>query len=298
MIMNLYGHVIIICIGIPIIAGLVKSLREMRIQTLLLMNVDKMKTDFEALTQIMSIQQLIKASNTNQDEDVTLIGIVNLHVLECQNPDCPCKNEASLFDASTSKFSDRNVGFHKDTIFLNHLIKRMYEDSLNKFLNSPLLHIAFSFFLFDTMKNVHAALVDLNTSVKKKPSLHQQFSIFRYKSAIESFVKAEATQSKDIYNQLTNVIEFEKLVSDCQKAIEKVCNFQIEFWTQIANQLPDLNILHDLSKKIYESTKEAEDFWLKLSKINANYSKALNLYGNYMIEIKNHNQVGYELLEK
>ena len=128
--------------------------------------------------------------------------------------------------------------------------------------------------------------------------MQQQFAIYRNKSLIENYIKAEASQSKDIYTELTNVTEFERLLGECQKSIEKVCNLQIEFWTQLANQLPDLNILHDLGKKLYEMSKEAEDFWNKLCKINANYSKALNLYGNYMIEIKNHNQVGYELLEK
>ena len=108
MVINVYGHIIIICIGIPIIAGLVKNLREMRIQNLLLLNMEKMKTGVDALTQIITIQQMIKAANVSQVEDVTLIGIVNLHVLECQNSDCPCKNEAELFDAATGKFSKRD----------------------------------------------------------------------------------------------------------------------------------------------------------------------------------------------
>jgi hypothetical protein len=161
-----------------------------------------------------------------------------------------------------------------------------------------MLHIAFAHYLFETMKNVHAALIALSASAKAKPSLQQQFAIYRSKSIIENAIKAESAQAKDIYSQLTNVIEFERLVSECQKAIERVCNFQIEFWSQLANQMPDLNILHDLGKKIYDSTQEAEDFWGQLCKINANYSKALTMYGNYMIKIKNHGQIGYDLIEK
>lgn len=298
MILNIYGHATIICIGIPIIAGLVKYLRQTRIHELLLLSADKMKTDFDVINQIVKIQQMIKDSFVNKLEDVDLIGLVNLHVLECVNQDCPCKNEATLFDAATMKFSKRTVGYHRDITFLNHFCKRMFEDALGKFLNSALLHIAFSYYLFDTMKNIHASLVDLNFGSKKKPTLLQQFAIFRQKKFIESYIKAEANQSKDIYRQLTNVIEFEKLLNDCQKAIEGVCNLQIEFWTQIANQIPDLNIMHDLGKKIYDETVQADDFWQKLCKINPNYSKALNLYGNYMLEIKNHNQIGYEMLEK
>ncbi len=108
MILTVYGHIIIICIGIPIIGGLVRNLRELRIQHLLLLNMEKMKSAVDALTQIITIQQMVKAASVSQVEDVTLIGIVNLHVLECQNADCPCKNDAELFDAATSKFSKRD----------------------------------------------------------------------------------------------------------------------------------------------------------------------------------------------
>ena len=108
MILNIYGHIIIIGIGIPIIAGLVKNLREMRLQSILLMNVDKMKSDYEIVKQIISIQQMIKTANSTQDEDVVLIGLVNSHVLECTNLECPCKNDAILYDAATQKFSQRN----------------------------------------------------------------------------------------------------------------------------------------------------------------------------------------------
>lgn len=116
-IMNIYGHIIIICIGVPVIVGLVRSLRDLRIHYLLLLNVDKMKSDVDALNQIMTFQQMVSDANINKEENATLIGIVNLHVLECQSMDCPCKNEAWLYDAGSSKFSKRD-----GKIFLNSIL--------------------------------------------------------------------------------------------------------------------------------------------------------------------------------
>ena len=161
-----------------------------------------------------------------------------------------------------------------------------------------MLNIAFSQYLFETIKNVHAALTELGNAAKRKPSIQQQFAIFRSRSLIENFIQQESSQAKDIYSQLTNVIEFERLLGECQKAIEKVCNVQIEFWSQLSNVMPDLNILNDLAKKIYDGSQEAEDAWKQLCAINSNYAKALTMYGTYLTEIKNNNQVGYELLEK
>lgn len=101
-----------------------------------------------------------------------MIGIINIHIMECSNGDCPCKDESELYDVTTNMFQDRNRSSpHLDEVFLNHFIKRLYEDALNKFVNSPSIHIAFSFYLFKNMKNIHASLVELTIAIKKKPSL-------------------------------------------------------------------------------------------------------------------------------
>lgn len=119
-----------------------------------------------------------------------MIGIINLHIMECQNSDCPCKDEVELYDVASNTFTERNKNApHLDEVFLNHLIKKLYEDALNKFTNSPSIHIAFAFYLFKSMKNIHASLVELNIAIKKKPSLQQQFTIFRYKNIIEDYIK-------------------------------------------------------------------------------------------------------------
>jgi hypothetical protein len=47
----------------------------------------------------------------------------------------------------------------------------MYEEALNKFINSPNVHISFAFYLFSVVKNIHAALHELNVASKKKPTI-------------------------------------------------------------------------------------------------------------------------------
>lgn len=105
-------------------------------------------------------------------------------------------------------------------------------------------------------------------------------------------------EHKYIYPELTNVIEFERLFGEMQKAIEKVCNLQVEFWTHLTTVVPDLNILNDLGKKIYEASKEADSFWNELCKINSNYQQALNIYGEYLKEIRNHEHLGNTYIER
>jgi hypothetical protein len=110
-----------------------------------------------------------------------LIGIINLHTLNCEDTNCPCKREIELYDINDKKFSNKDTGYHKDPIFLKHFIKKLFEDSLTRFNDSPLLNVAFAIYLFRIMKNAHKALTELSNASKKKPSLKLQFIIYQEK---------------------------------------------------------------------------------------------------------------------
>ena len=157
------GHIIIIFGGIPLIVLLVKSLREYRIESLMKISIDRVYYDFDALIQVHNITEFSKGIDKDKSQRMSMIGIINIHVLECQNSECPCKEEYELFDVSNNSFSQRNEQApHLDGVFLHHFIKKLFEESLNKFINSPSIHIAFSFYLFKVLKNIHASLIELN----------------------------------------------------------------------------------------------------------------------------------------
>ena len=58
----------------------------------------------------------------------------------------------------------------------------------------------------------------------------------------------------------------------------------------------DLNVLHKLGLAIITNTKRINDLWHQLTKINPDYPKALQIYGNYLIQIKNDNNEGEEFI--
>ena len=82
------------------------------------------------------------------------------------------------------------------------------------------------------------------------------------------------------------------------KAIEAVCNYQVEFWSHLTTAIPDLNTLNELGNKIYLSSQQADMYWKLLIKINGNYPGALQQYGEYLSLIRNHPQIGKQFLEK
>ena len=81
--LNVDGHIIIIFVGIPLITLLVRNLREKRIETLMKTNIDKLKIDIDALIQVHNMTDFSKGIHKDQSQRMTMIGIVNLHILEC-----------------------------------------------------------------------------------------------------------------------------------------------------------------------------------------------------------------------
>ena len=103
------GHIIIILIGIPLISYLAKFLRERRLEALMITNVDKLKLDIDALIQVHNMTDFARGTEKDQSKRMAMIGLVNIHVEECQNLDCPCKEDYEIYDITATKFIERKL---------------------------------------------------------------------------------------------------------------------------------------------------------------------------------------------
>jgi hypothetical protein len=77
------GHIVIIIVGIPLIVYLVKSLREFRIESLMKTNIERLSSDIDALIQVNKITDFSRGVHRDQQERMTMIGVINLHITEC-----------------------------------------------------------------------------------------------------------------------------------------------------------------------------------------------------------------------
>jgi len=304
------GHMLILISGLFLIGGIIYNYRKMYIEKLCMLRTEEITTETESLIQLshfhqMLISQINSQNNENSNsnnalqENALLSGIINQHISECENAECICHSENLLYDPSILKMQNANLPKHCDQIFVKHFIKLKYEECINKFTSSSInLRIAFSNFLFHIMKNVSSALICIDELHESKLGIKEEFSVFRHKKNIEHFLITENKEGKKIYLHLTDIVQFENLISDCHSKVEEVCNSQIDFWSQIGVNIPDLNILYEIGQKIYILNSEVEEIWEKISKINPNYPRALLLYGNYLCDLRNHSQLGGELLEQ
>ncbi len=107
--LKLNGQLVVIGCGIPMIIGLVFHGRKLRIRHILLLPVEKMSSDIDALNQIVNVEHMIRSvASGSQPDNLMLAGMVNQHVTDCQYEDCVCKNGTALFDAASHGTSKRN----------------------------------------------------------------------------------------------------------------------------------------------------------------------------------------------
>lgn len=107
-------------------------------------------------------------------KEMEVKGFVYLHISECSNDNCLCKMgpDVELYDLNKEEFIEVSFNdLHKSSTFVNYFILQMFQDALNKFINSPSLHIAFAFYYYEVMKNIHAAYHELKIASKKRPTI-------------------------------------------------------------------------------------------------------------------------------
>jgi hypothetical protein len=63
MFLQVDGHVVIIIVGIPMVAFLVKNLRDSRIETLMKSSIDKLTTDIDALIHVHKMEDFRRGSH-------------------------------------------------------------------------------------------------------------------------------------------------------------------------------------------------------------------------------------------
>ena len=173
----------------------------------------------------------------------------------------------------------------------------MYLDGVKKFPQNTSLRIAYAFFLLDKMQSKQQALQELLQAEQTQPDIQGQFIIFRYKRIIEDEIVESITEGKnnlDVVNETT----FQNTFRQLQANIEKAALLHLEFWSQLAEDNPDLAKLNDVGSKINTAIHNVDETWGRIQKINENNQKALRIYGKFLLEVINDKEAGDKIIEK
>jgi len=290
------GSIIAWLLGIPFVVLIILTNRDNRID-LLLINVNKFQNGEEIQSQIRYILKLIDWQATNKNAAILLDGYLEIHKQSCNMDDCPLRQKSIKNNRFTKSLMNQDESLNEKYAILIQLLYKMYDQGIKKFPNANALRISYSFFLLEKMHSKQQALQELTQAEQNRPSVDEQFVIFRYKKLIEDEI-AESQNEGQGGLDVVSEVSFQNNLRNLQANIEKSALLHMEFWSQLSEDNPDLAKLSDIGSKINSSVQYVEDNWFKLLKVNANNAKSMRLYGKYLIEIINDKETGDSLLEK
>lgn len=186
---NFRGVVYIWMIGLPFLIFIVFMRREYRYD---LMMVDSNKFDSlnQAVSQILYLTRCLNYYNSDRNMAAILDGFVDYHRTICNRDDCPCqaknmnqkKIKKFIKNARAGQFDEE---IKEKLVVLLYLIERIFVLALTRFPGCTQLRVNHAIFLLDKMKSTQQALSELEIALADKPSIDEQFMIFRYKKLIE-----------------------------------------------------------------------------------------------------------------
>jgi len=290
------GAVIAWFIGIPLIVYLLLVIKDQRLD-LLLINVNKFQSGTEVQNQIRYILKLIQWQSKNKNAAILLDGYMEIHKQSWKKDEDPQKTKGVKNNRFTKSLMNQDETLNEKYALLIQMLYKMYFFGIKKFPNNTSLMISYAFFLLEKMHTKQQALQELTQAEANKPSFDEQFIIYRYKKIIEDEIAESQTEGQGGMDVVSEVA-FQNHLKQLQANIEKSSLLHMEFWSQLSEDNPDLAKLSDIGSKINFSVQYVEDNWSKLQKINSNNTKAMRLYGKFLIEILNDKEGGDEFLEK
>eukprot|EP01022_Parablepharisma_sp_SALTPOND_P016263 TRINITY_DN2359_c0_g1_i1.p1 TRINITY_DN2359_c0_g1~~TRINITY_DN2359_c0_g1_i1.p1 ORF type:complete len:1978 (-),score=184.73 TRINITY_DN2359_c0_g1_i1:941-6763(-) len=315
------GVAMVISIGMLVIFPAAWRVRKQLIkQKVIEIHHAKIDSDEELDLYVQSLLGLYNTQQMSSSDELLLRGVVARHKAECLDLECPLQKPESekLYHPATDAESGSDKTNVKDKIVVLALINSVLKERERRLGEqaSACLHLIYANFLFKEMGNIHMAIVEVMKAQKASPSYQQEVSIYHLLRSIEEYLvkkyrnKGGEKSSNDRSDQrgmaqstnesldVTIVIKFENWLFQLIRTVEKCAGEHIEFWGHLESLLPDLNELNRIGISILQSTKEISAVWRKISKININHPKALNIYGYYLRDIKNDTELGQEYIER
>lgn len=161
------------------------------------------------------------------------------------------------------------------------------------------MHIIYAYVQREKLNNKFKALFEMMIAKDNKPSVEQEFSIFRYKSLIEEEIIEEDSRNSETKGIDVNVIvHFQNTFVAFQAALENAVELHLEFWRELLENNPGIYKLQSLGSMITHSVEEIGERYKKLNDINPNHIKMLQSYGNFLKNIVNDDVEGQRVLEK
>ncbi len=297
---NVVGTSSILTIFVILSCGLSYNLKKRRINCILKNQVQESPEELDTLA-ILCAYKAVWKFYVEDIDDVTLEGFFALHKKHCNKPDCPLcfpDNISSILQENNSDDSDESKNERK-MIVQRHFILYLWNNKANKDITDIRIVLQISRMYLILLGNANLAYAKLVEASTMDPSWIMQFILYCTKMNIIAFVegKKAALFKKEVCN-FYEVLELEAIHERIFQMITLSAEKRYDFWNELKNDMPSLNLLRDLGYNQLEINIEIEKLWKAITDIYPNHIESVDLYSKYIIYVLGEVESGRILSEK
>ncbi|CAD8141052.1 unnamed protein product [Paramecium pentaurelia] len=273
---------------------MIQLLQQQKREQCLMIYVNKFDNPVQLVNHVHEVIKLVEYDKKRLPQGQLLNGYIEFHNQTCPNPLCPLKKvkfSLNMFKAKNELVSktDKRHQLIYDTM------TRLFILGIGKFPTDVFIRIEYALFTLRILKSKPQALEELSNIEKLKSSFDEKYIVFYIKSVIEAEISELSGEGQDFTEQR----DFDEKFGSFKQAMERSVSLLMEFWSQFADDKPDLIKLYEIGSKLFPIRMYVDTTWKRLQRIqNQQLPQALRLYSKYLIEIFNDRISGFDLLEQ
>ena len=264
----------------------------------------KIKNKYYVLYYVKFLIDLIRIYNENPEAKSLLIGIIEIHSIECPNNSCITKTKEKIYLPIENAWSDRSKQFIDDKIFLKFFIVVIIGYYVKIEYYIPELIINLSHYYLEVIGNVCLSIYHYEKAKKMKLTLKEKYLLERLKMIISyklyENLKQEDEPCEDLIDlNITFYYKYHDIAKQFSKEIYNDLELSVEFWecfsTKKNSDLIDINHVISLIEKINNSKNTIKNLWNEMFQIYSGINSYFLLYLDYINEINDDQRLKNEL---
>ena len=257
---------------------------------------NEIKNKYHALYFIKEIIRQINSFDDDEDEGrkTLLFGILEIHKIECPNPECVSKVKTNIYLPKTGEWSLDGIPSIRDKIFLSHFVVSLLNYWLLQNQNFPDMLMNLSLYYLKIIGNVCLSIYTYKQAKKMPMTQMEFFSLMRLKFMIKNHLAQNLkAKNKPVYNleelDSTLYFKYEELSKNFIQEITNDVNYSLTFWNNLKNNINSINYneFFLLTEKIRMTKIKITKIFNELFNIYNRANEIFELYLSYIDIINN-----------
>jgi len=255
---------------------------------------NKIKNKYHALYFIKEIIRQINTFDEDEEKKILLIGVLEIHKIECPNENCVSKNKKKIYLPKTDEWSLNQTSSTKDKIFLNVFVVSLINYWLQQNEQFPDMLLNLSLYYLTIIGNVCLSIYTYKQAKKLILSQTEFFSFMRLKFIIRTHLYQNLkAKNKPVYNldelNSTLYFKYDDLSKKFVQEITNDVNYSLTFWSNLKNNSNSINFneFFLLTEKIRTTKLKVTKLFNELFNIYSRANEIFELYLSYIDIINN-----------